>query len=74
MSRAKSVFAKTSSKHLDAIVTERSMFVKPTKRKYQKEVLQRLDRKRNEECHQRCGKRNEICSNSVKCLFFLIVF
>ena len=58
MSRAKSVFTKTGSKDLDAIVTEKSMFVKPTKRKYQKEVLQRLDRKRNEECHQRCGKLN----------------
>jgi len=58
MSRAKSVFTKTGSKHLDAIVIKRSMLVKPTKRKYQKEVLQRLDHKRSEECHQRCGKRN----------------
>ena len=58
MSRAKSVFTKTGSKNLDAIVTKRSMFVKPTKRKHQKEVLQRRDHKRNEECHQRCKKRN----------------
>jgi len=58
MSLLKRVFTKTGSKHLDAIVTKRSILVKPTKRKYRKEVLQRLDHKRNEECHQRCGKRN----------------
>jgi len=58
VSRAKHVFKKTGSKHLDAIVTERSMLDKPTKRKYQKEVLQRLDNKIIKECHRRSGKRN----------------
>jgi len=40
------------------------MLVKPTKRKYQKEVLQRLDHKRIKECHRRSGK-----GNYGKCLF-----
>ena len=46
------------------MVTERSMLVKPTKRKYQKEVLQRLDHKRIKECHRRSGK-----GNYGKCFF-----
>jgi len=50
-SRAKRVFEKTGDKHLDAIVTKRSMLAKPTKRKYQKEVLRRLAHKRIKECH-----------------------
>ena len=49
---------KTGSKHLDAIVTKRSMLIKLTKRKYQKEVLERLDYKRIKEFHRRPGKRN----------------
>jgi len=43
---------------MEAILTERSMLVKPTKRKNQKEVLQNLDHKRLNECHRRSGKRN----------------
>ena len=58
MSRAKHVFKKTGSKQLDAIVTKRSILVKPTKRKYQKEVLQILDHKRIKEFHRRPGKRS----------------
>ena len=46
------------------MVTTRSMLVKPTKRKYQKEVLQRLDHKRIKECHRRPGK-----GNYGKCFF-----
>ena len=40
------------------------MLVKPTKRKYQKDVLQRLDHKRIKECHRRSGK-----GNYGKCFF-----
>jgi len=43
---------------LDAISTKRSMLVEPTKRKYQKDVLQMLDHKRIKECHRRSGKEN----------------
>jgi len=39
-------------------MTKRSMMIKLTKGKYQKEVLQRLDHKRIKECHRRSGKRN----------------
>ena len=47
---------------MDATLTKRSMLVKPTKIKYQKEVLQRLDHKRIKQCHRRSGK-----SNTGKC-------
>ena len=51
-------FKKTGGTYLEAIVTKRSMLVKPTKRKYQKEILQRLAHKRIKECHRRSGKGN----------------
>ena len=58
LKRHPTFLTRKSSKHLDAIAIERSMLVKPTKRKYQKEVLQILDHKRIKEFHRRSGKRN----------------
>jgi len=49
---------------LDAVVTKRSMLVKPTKRKYEKDVLQRVHHRRVKECHRSSGK-----GNSGRCFF-----
>ena len=49
---------------MDAAVTERSMLVKPTKRKYQNDNLQWLHEKKIKDCHGKSGK-----GNNGKCFF-----